>query len=237
VDWTNPLPFSLGGGPTDIESTWRALRALEGGEHGPGPEDGLEDLARQQDAVALVGADRAIARAFLQAFPGHASDALPIWEALLQVAGAEDDVELRALLEAARLNPKGSTTPSLAADLAAISSQLSIEHEDEDDTTVTIPGRYFAADGAPAVTMPAGLVSALYPNLASRDVLRVVYALDSVAGETEIPDEVTRDVTKLLNRRLSSWQTWTLTASWEGGTFLLDGGLHGESVLDVTPLG
>jgi hypothetical protein len=240
VDWTNPLPFALGGGPTDVESMWRALRGMVGGEHGPGPEEGIEDLARQQEATALVGADRAIERAFFQAFPSLSTDALPIWEALFQVAGASDDVQLRALLLLAWQSAKGSTTPSLAADLLAISSQLSIDLEDTDEAIVTIPGKYLApVDNVPpyGLASPVGLVSALFPNYASVDVLRVVYALDSAAGEIEIPDEVSRAVAVLLNRRLPSWQTWTLVQQWEGSVFLLDGGDHGESVFDVTPLG
>lgn len=238
MDWTNPLPFALGGGPTDIENVWRSLRAMVDAERGAGPEEGILDLARQQKATAIVGADQAIERAVLQAWPGLSTDALPIWEALYQVAGASDDTELRELLAFAWLNAKGASTPSLAEDLTAISAQLAIEIEDEDEAIVTVPGKYLApADDVPpyGLASPVGLVSALYPNFASRDVLRVVYALD--ATETEIPDAVVRDVTKLLNRRLPSWQTWTLTASWEGGVFLLDGGDHGESLLDLTPLG
>lgn len=239
-DFTNPFPIAFGGGPTDIETIWRALRTMVGGEHGPGPEEGIEDLARQQEATAIAGADRAIERAFLQVFPGHATDALPVWEALLLTAGAVDEVELRALLVAAKRNPKGATTPSLAESLAEISSQLSIELEDDDDTIVTIPGKYLApADDVPpyGLASPAGLVSAVFPNYASQDILRVVYALDTVAGELEIPDDVSRAVTTLLNRRLPAWQTWTLVQTWSGGVFLLDGGDHGESLLDVTPLG
>ena len=239
MDWTNPLPFSLGGGPTDIESTWRALRGMVGGEHGPGPEEGIEDLARQQEALAIVAADRAIERAFLQAFPPLSSDALPIWEALYQVAGASNDTELRALLAVAWLSAKGATTPSLTADLTAISAQLSIEIEDEDEAIVTVPGKYLAPlDDVPpyGLASPVGLVSALRPNYATQDVLRVVYTL--TADEIEIPDDVTRAVVKLLHRRLPSWQTWTLTTTWaEGNGFLLDGGDHGESVFDLTPFG
>lgn len=240
MDWTNPLPYALGGGPTDIESMWRSLRAMVGGEYGPGPEEGIEDLARQQEATTLVGADRAIERAFFQAFPSLSTDALPIWEALLQVAGASDDVQLRALLLLAWQSAKGSTTPSLATDLLAISSQLAIELEDVDEAIVTIPGKHLApADNVPpyGLASPAGGISAVFPNYASVDVLRVVYALDTVAGEVEIPDDVTRAVKALLNRRLPSWQTWTLVQRWAGGVFLLDGGAHGESLLDVTPLG
>lgn len=240
MDWTNPLPFALGGGPTDIENVWRSLRAMVDAERGAGPEEGILDLARQQKATAIVGADQAIERAVLQAWPGLSTDALPIWEALYQVAGASDDTELRELLAVAWLNAKGASTPSLAEDLAAISAQLAIEIEDEDETIVTVPGKYLApVDDVPpyGLASPVGLVSALFPNFASRDVLRVVYALDSVAGEIEIPDEVSRDVAALLNRRLPSWQTWTLVQQWAGGVFLLDGGDHGESVFDVTPLG
>ena len=239
-DFTNPFPIAFGGGPTDIETIWRGMRGMVGGEHGPGPEEGIEDLARQQEATAIAGADRAIERAFLQVFPGHATDALPVWEALLLTQGAVDEVELRARLVAAKKNPKGATTPSLAESLTAISPQLSIDLEDADEAIVTVPGKYIApADNVPPYELasPVGLVSSLFPNYASADVLRVTYALDGAAGEVEIPDDVSRAVTTLLNKRLPAWQTWTLVQQWEGGVFLLDGGDHGESLLDVTPLG
>lgn len=234
LDWTNPLPIVLGGGPTDIEGTWLALRSAEGGEHGPGPVGGLEDASRQIQAAAIAGTDRAIERGFLQTFPGLSTDALPLWEIALLSDGADTEVALRALLEALWRTPDGATTPHLAQALLDISAQLSIELEDEDLTIVTCPGKYLApTDDVPEYgPFPA----ARLPNYGSRDVLRVVYTLG--VGEIAIPENVTRDVTKLLRRRLPSTMTWTLTQVTEGSAvFLLDGGIAGESVLDVTPLG
>jgi hypothetical protein len=233
--WVNPIPFVIGGGPTDIEDMWIALRQAVGGEHGPGPEGGPEDLARQSKAIAIAGAERALERAFLQAFPGLAVDALPLWEEALLSEGAATDVALRALLKLAWRTPSGATTPSLAQALLDISSQLTIEIEDEDDTIVTVPGKYIApSDNVPDY----GTVTAAFkPNYATRDILRVVYTL--ATDETEIPGDVDRAVTKLLQRRLPSTMTWTLCQADtdDGGIFLLDGGNNGNSVLDVTPLG
>lgn len=235
LGWHNPLPFVLGGGPTDIEEIWRALRSAEGGERGPGPEGGDEDVARQVIATAIAGAERAIERAFFQAFPGIATDFLPLWEEALRSEGADSDVALRALLTAAWRPPDGATTPHLSQALLDISAQLAIEIEDPDDTDVTVPGKHVApADNDPDY---GGTSAALFPNRSSRDVLRVVYTLAS--GETEIPDEVTRAVAKLLRRRLPSTMLYTLCQKDpdDGGVFLLDGGENGNSVLDVTPLG
>ena len=242
MDWTNPLPFMVGGGLTDIQAIWLSLRAATGGEHGPGEAEGIDDLARQARATCLAGALHAVERAFLQAFPDYATDALPVWDALLQSDGANTDPELRALLRLLWLPPNGSTTPHLTADLTDISSQLSIDLEDDDETIVTLVGKHLQpTDDDPTYGIdwpPGGLMSAVRPNFASRDVLRIVYTLDATTGEVEIPANVSRDVTKLLHRRLPSHQTWTLVQELEGGsTFLLDGGDHGESVLDVTPLG
>jgi hypothetical protein len=234
--WANPLPFVIGGGPTDVVLIWRALRQAVGGEHGPGPVGGVEDLARQTKAVAIAGAERALERAFLQAFPALAIDALPLWEEALLSEGADTEVALRALLQAMWRTPRGATTPHLAQALADISPQLTIELEDEEHTDVTVPGKYLApTDNVPDYgPYPA----AKFPNRASRDVLRVVYLLDEDTGETSIPADIEREVGKLLRRRLPSTMTYTLT---QKGTpffvFVLDGGDHGESVLDVTPMG
>ena len=233
--WSNPLPLSLGGGPTDIELIRDALRSAEGGEHGPGPQGGVGGGARIVQATAIAGAERAIERAFFQAFPGLATDALPIWEEALRSDGADSDVALRTLLELSWRAPDGATTPHLQQALLDISAQLTIQIEDVDDTDVTIPGKHVAPeDNVPDY---GGGSAALYPNYASRDVLRAVYTL--AAGETEIPENISRDVGKLLRRRLPSAQTYTLVQQDpdDGGFFLLDGGENGNSVLDVTPLG
>jgi hypothetical protein len=72
--------------------------------------------------------------------------------------------------------------------------------------------------------------------LASRDVLRVRYAL--TAAEDTIPEDVTREVGRLLHERLPSWQTWTLCQIGDDGPgFYLDGGTDGRSRLGVTAFG
>lgn len=235
LGWTNPLPFALGGGPTDIEQVWQSLRSAEGGEHGPGPEGGLEDLPRQIMAEAIAGADRAIERAFLQAFPGLSTDALPLWEAALLSDGADSDVALRELLRLAWKGRDGATTPHLAQALLDISSQLLIQVEDEDAIDTTIPGKYLAP--VDAVPDFGSFSAAAKPNYSSRDVLRVVYVL--AVDEIAIPDAVERAAKKMLHARLPSTMTWTIgqVVDPDAPVFLLDGGDAGESVLDVTPMG
>lgn len=236
LGWHNPCPMLCGGGPSDIESIWRALRSAVGGDKGAGSVDSIEDLARQQEAIALAGAERALERALFQHFPSYSIDALPLWQVLLHIDGAIDEPALREALRVAWLPPDGTTTSSLTADLTAISSQLSIVLEDDDEQATTVPGKYLACDGdvPPFATgVAVGRTSAVFPNYSSSDILRVVYALDG--AEVDIPDEVTRAVTKLLHARLPAWQTWFLVT--DSGPFLLDGGDHGESVLDLTPLG
>jgi hypothetical protein len=137
----NPIPFTIGGETTDIEDAWRALRALVGGEHGPGPEGGVEDLARQVKAERIAFAERAFERAFLQLFPGTSTDALPIWEELTLTSGADTAVALRELVERAWRARRAATTPVLAEELRAISSQLSIAIEPDAETIVTEPGK------------------------------------------------------------------------------------------------
>lgn len=235
--WVNPGPVVGGGGPTDVEAIWRALRSAEGGAHGPGPVGGLEDISRQIEATAIAGADRAIERAFFQTFPGHATDALPLWEAALLSDGADTEIALRALLEQLWRPRDGATTPHLVAALQAISPQLSIDIEDEEQVDTTCPGKYLApVDNVPPY---GGTPSARFPNYSSRDILRVLYTLDIANGESEIPLNITRDVTKLLRARLPSTMSWTLCQidADDGGVFLLDGGNNGNSVFDVTPFG
>lgn len=240
LGWTNPLPMALGGGPTDIETIWRALREMTGGEHGPGPEGGIEDLFRQAKALALAGAERSIERAFLQLFPATATDALPLWEELLLASGTGTEATLRRLLVLAWQAPDGATTPHLTEELTAISAQLTIEIEDADLTHTTIAGKYQApADNDPpyGLASPVSHISAVLPNYSTRDVLRVVYTLAS--GETGIPQAVSARVEELLSRRMPAWQMWTLVQLDEddGPGFFLDGGQNGNSVLDVTAFG
>lgn len=240
IGWMNPIPFLIGGETTDIEDVWRAMRGNVGGEHGPGPEDGIEDLGRQVRAERIAFAERAIERAFLQNFPGIATDGLSIWEALTLVSGAENAVALRELVAVAWLPAKGTTTPSLAGALLKISPKLAIDLEPAEAAIVTEPSKFFGPeDNVPpyGLASPVGLVSAVLPNFATADVLRVTYTLE--AGELDIPANIARDVQELLHERLPSWQTWTLvqTSPSNGGHFLLDGGVHGESLLDVTSFG
>lgn len=239
--WANPGPC-VGGGPppgsecvTDVEEIRNALLSAEGGEHGPGKKDGLDDVVRQIEATAIAGVGRAAERAFFQAFPGLSTDALPLWEAALLSDGADSEVALRELLRLAWRAPNGATTPHLAQDLLDISPKLSIQLEDADETDVTIPGKYLAPVGN--VPDYGSFSAARMPLYASRDVLRVVYVLDD--DEVEIPSDIERDVTRLLQRRLPSTCTWTLgqVVDPEAPVFLLDGGDHGESLLDVTPMG
>lgn len=237
MDWSNPLPFVLGGTPTDIEDRYNEIRSLEGAAEAP--RDGIWDLARQVEATAIAGCDRAIERAFFQLFPAIATDALPVWEAALQAIGADTEVDLRALLAALWQAPRGSTTPSLAADLTAISPKLSIVIEADADTIGSVGSKYLApSSGVPpyGTGAAAGKVAAIFPGYASTDILRVVYAL--AAGETLVPIGVSREVTKLLQRRLAAWQTWTLTTSAGPGTYMLtDGGSAGDRLTDITPVG
>lgn len=240
LGWTNPLPFTLGGGPTDVENVWRALRAMMGGEHGPGPEDGIDDLARQQKATAIAGAERALERALLQHFPHASTDALPLWEELLLASGTDNETTLRELLFLLWMPPDGSTTPHITEALTDISPQLSVQIEDEDETHTTIPGKYEKpTDNVPpfGLASPVDHISAVLPNFATRDILRVVYTLE--VGEVEIPPLVSESVELLLNKRLPAWQTWTLVQLDEddGPGFFLDGGANGNSVLDVTAFG
>lgn len=239
-DWTNPFPMQFGGDPTEIENVHLSLREMTGGETGgPGPLDGVDDSLRQAKATSIAFADAAVERAFLQAFPNHATDALPLWEKLLLTSGADDtEVALREALTVAYRSPNGATTPHLIAALTAISPLLSIELEDPDETVVAIPGKYFAPDDnvPPFYSGLSTHVSARKPNFSSRDILRVVYALP--VGETVIPDDIVELVTVLLTERLPSRETWTLTTlSPDGPGFFLDGGISGDSLLDLTPLG
>ena len=239
LGWSNPLPIVLGPGPTDIEQIWRALRDMVGGEHGPGPEGGVEDLFRQQKATAIAGAERSIERAFLQLFPDYATDALPLWEELLYASGTDTEATLRRLLVLAWQAPDGLTTPHLVEALTDISEQLTIAIEDVDTTHVTIPGKHFGPDDATpyyGLSSPVDHISAVLPNYATRDIVRVTYTLAS--GETGIPADVTANVAQLFRRRLSSWQGYTLVQldTDDGPGFFLDGGANGNSVLDFTAL-
>ena len=114
LGWTNALPLELGGGPTDAERIYEALRRAMG-RGGVGPEGGLEDLWRQCKARVIADAGVGLEAAAMQAFPDRATALLETWEELLRLAPAPAATETeRRAAAAAALTGKGAADwPSL----------------------------------------------------------------------------------------------------------------------------
>ena len=120
LGWSNALPLELGGGPTDAERIYTALRRAMG-QGGAGPEGGIEDLWRQCKARAIADAGLGLEAAVLQAFPGEATELLETWEELLGVQPAATVAD--ALATSAVFDPSrfGAAFDSALLDIAGLS--------------------------------------------------------------------------------------------------------------------
>lgn len=228
IGWHNGLPFRVGGGETDEELVYVALRRSLG-EKGPGPVDGLEDRWRQCKAIAIATSAAADERAVLQAFPGYATDHLVRWEGELGVDyGGATDTERREAVADAVVAELLADVPSLEAGLQAIDARAHVALLAFAAATIVYFGKQFASRlaGAPPF---GGMQAAGWPNFASDFVLFVHWTLGP--GETTVPELARQEIADYLNRVLPAHVDWQIHTSTG---FLLDGGPDGTSRLDQT---
>jgi hypothetical protein len=233
LGWHNPLPFEIGGGETDHERVWRALRSLVG-QGGPGPEDSLEDLWRQCKAVALAADVIDPERAFLQGVPGKQTSHIDVYEDLLFIPRAPTDAQRAiAVRDAITLQLKAQL-PFIDEALKRIDPRFAVDDIPWAQSATTELGRAFGPRvGGPAYGsgVSAARTATAWPNYADPFVLYVNYAL--APGSTE-PNERSLDAAgRLLNNVLPAWCDWSISTG-DGDGFFLDGGPDDDSLLDQT---
>jgi hypothetical protein len=233
----NPFPFQLGGGTSDSEQVWAALRSAVGRRAGDAPiepEGGIADAWRWAKAKAIAAALSSSERAALQIFPAIAEDRLDMYEAILLLPGADTLAERQEAAANAWTSTFELDIPHVTAALQRIDPALSIDVVDPVRSVTTNFGQVFEShNGATFGTgVAAGVKSAKLPNYATDFILLVRYTL--AAGQPRIPTETRAAVAKYLNAALPSWVDWTL---YTATGFLLDGGPDGTSLLDETAFG
>lgn len=231
LGWGNAFPLELGGGPTEIEQIYDALRAAVG-TGGPGPVDGIEDLWRQCKARTIAAATTSMERAALQALPLHATDHLPVYERLLGItpqAGATE-AERQDAVTAVWVRQLRADGPGLRLAVRAIDARADLDLFPYADAVVVQMGKAF---GPRPSTGSYGEANASgFPNYASDFIQIVTYTLDPTQTE---PDPVTfLAIQRLLGEVLPSWVFWECN---DGYGFFFDGGDDGLSILDIRAFG
>lgn len=216
----NPCPYQVGGGPTLPEKFYTALRRSLG-ELGAAKAGGIDDAWRIARALTLAAACSTKERAFFQAFPGYATDHLPVYEALLLLPGSDT---LAEGLEAAELAYTASldlALPGIRADLRAMDPQLDVTSTPYDQAITTRYGKPFQVDSK-------AQRSSDYPAFSTNCLCCVQY---SGSGGV-VPEPLRSRVVDYLNAALPSWVDWRI---FNHSGFFLDG--FDDSKLDATAMG
>jgi len=225
--------MELGGGVSSYDAAHAVLRSLVGTL--AGPEDGLEDAWRAIKAAALVDAASSLELAVVQGLPNIATAHIPVYEAALAVSPAEgaDDVQRRKAITDIWTAQIGADYPALRASIQAISAQADLDGIPEQYSTTTRFGKQFGprpSDGSygpdPAFNATA------FPNFSTRFVVTVRWTLQP--PELVPPTETVNRIADLLNASLPAWVDWNLHV---GAGFFTDGGLDGQSILNLKLLG
>ena len=223
-----PWPLDFGGGPTEEEKAYQALRKAVGEGGSAIREDGIDALWRRCKAMGLAAASTPVERAALQAFPQIATDHLPVYEDVFGIVPPEDatDQDRRIAIVAAYTAKAAENELDLAVGLTAIDTRLA---------PVAIPralawyvqfGKAFEPqDGAPSY----GPVfkSTPCPNTSSDFYVPVQLTL--AAGPMPTPVDVASiaKAKTFLRAALPSWVDFAVVTNL--GPFILD-----VSPLDLT---
>lgn len=228
--WINPFPFEFGGGPTLVETTYRALRAAVGeGGSADDDENTIDGVWRQARASALAAAFATGERAIVNYFPGRATDLLPYYEELLLIVPENEGDEPARRREAERrftYEPDASV-PAVASDLQRIDSRFSIIEIARAQSIETVFGRAFE-DFAGALPFNGGRKSTRFANFSTDFVLFVLFDLGSGIDPEPAEAAILREALDLLNGELPTWVNFQTTTA--------DGFILGESLLDLTGL-
>lgn len=227
LGWENALPLELGGGPTDFERIYTALRRAMG-RGGVGPEGGLEDLWRQCKASIIADAGVGVESAVLQILPDQATEGLDAWEELTGVEPAATTTERQEATAAALTRKLLADLPSLRASVNALDPSLDLELQGHATARVAQFGKAFGPrTGSPPFGTggSASVQSAAYPNFSDH----FVYLVHATAPPSDL---LLFQLGEVLNETLPAWVDWDWYADPLG--FYLDGGANDLSLLDVT---
>lgn len=221
----NPWPFQWGGGPTDEEIVYNALRSAVG-EGGSAKDDtGIDGLWRRCRARGLAAVGSFAERAALQAFPQIATDHIPVYEAELRIIppeGATDEDRRQAIVAAYTLKAAQNEL-ELADRLLEIDPRFLVVNMPRAlATTVQLGKAFQPQDGIPAYG--GGRFGSAWPNYSSD--FCVVVRLPTVAAMPTPVDLASITYAKrLLRKILPSWVDFSVVTS------------TGPFLIGVSPLG
>lgn len=244
LGWANPLPFHIGGGPTPTELVYAALRSAAGesspGQLNSGAAGGLRDLWTICKATAIAASMEGIESALDQAFPQTMSAHLEVWERLLGIPRAANDVERRRLVQIAWTAQIDATTTGLRDNLRKIDPAFDVESLPWAEVALVQFGKLFeqlpGTGGQDYGTgVAAGRTSTEWPNFSDTFVQRIRYVLPP--GIIDPPQASIAAAEALLNEHLPAWvdfEIYVLSSGPEGDGFYLDGGPNDDSRLSMT---
>lgn len=231
--WHNGWPLQWGGGPSDTEAIYLALRNAVG-EGGAGPEDGIEDCWRQARAIGLAAAEAGNLRASLQALPSRATDALPYYEELLALppGPTDTDVDRRERATARWTSQLAGVMPDLLDELELIDASFGLLTVDSDRQTTTRHGLYYAPfDGSEPFNLGVfgnAIDSTAWPNYSDAFRLSCILPVADVTDHGPAVLNKLARASDLLGDALPAWCDFvTLTSAG----FELD-----RSPLDLTSM-
>jgi len=212
---SNPFPFQVGGGQSESDAIYRALRSAVG--KGGSAEDDvgtIDGVWRRARARGISQVSRTGERAALQAFPDIAIDLLPYYEDLFGLTPDPDEtIESRQQAASAAYTERvRASGPDLDADLLAIDSRLSVVALAFEESETTQHGRAFE-DLASSEPFNGGRKSTLFPNFSTEFVVTVLFDIGDGVAPT-IAERLTLETVKRhLSKTLPAWVTFQIVTS------------------------
>ena len=227
----NPLPTAIGGGPSEYEEVYEALKSVVG-EPNAGDDDTIDGAWRWARACGVVAAE-CIERAMAQIFPDRATSFIPVFEEILGLTTdtAElNDEERRQLILERWTTTLSGTGPAIEDQLQVIDPLFTVIATDRDTSKETESGRGFE-DWDPAASGPAfggGRTSTLYHNYSWDFVVLIQYVLASGVFSAENNRRL-EQAKEALYYALPSHVTYSI---FSHAGFILD-----QSLLDIGAFG
>jgi hypothetical protein len=226
--WHNPWPFQWGGGETEDEIVYEAMRRAVGRRGSASDDSGIDGLWRQVRAEAIATLNTFAERAVLQVFPGVATDHIPLYEEYLGIApSATATQEDRRQEILARVTfDLLADEPDVRQQLQRIDSRIDTVQLPHAKTDIVMLGKAFEPQNATPDYGPT--VSTGYPNYSTEFWVPVLFDLAGAAPSASQSLVVGR-IKRLLNTLLPSWVSFAVMTSSPG--FFLD-----VSALDFTAI-
>lgn len=221
----NPIPFKIGGGPSNTEQANTVLKQSVG-IGGTSPDGTIRAewfLAKARGLAASMSDERALN----QSFPDLATDFLPVYEEILGTPPAPDDSDQDRRNQNTTLWTLSNTsvTDDLETALQEISENTSIENISRTVTTVTQIGRAFQDEtpGDPDASGPPFNIGKQteWPNYSNEMRCYVNYGVSGTP--TALDFKKVEESKNILRDRLPAWVDFQVAQNSTGSAgFLLD---------------